>query len=72
MSHDLVIKNGLVILENGEVETDVAVKDGIISAIGKDLTGAQTIDASGLVVSPGMLDAHVHITDPGGGYRDHW
>ena len=48
MSHDLVIKNGLVILENGEVETDVAVKDGIISAIGKDLTGAHTIDASGL------------------------
>jgi allantoinase len=35
MNHDLVIKNGLVILESGEVETDVAVKDGIIVAIGK-------------------------------------
>ena len=30
------------------------------------------IDATGLVVSPGMVDAHVHITDPGGGYRDEW
>lgn len=72
MNHDLVIKNGLVILESGEVKTDVAVKDGVISAIGNDLTGDQVIDASGLVVSPGMVDAHVHITDPGGGYRDLW
>ncbi|MGM0215919.1 allantoinase AllB [Enterococcus sp. AZ109] len=72
MNHDLVIKNGLVILESGEVQTDVAVKDGIISAIGADLTGDKVIDAEGLVVSPGMVDAHVHITDPGGGYRDEW
>ncbi|MDN6692076.1 MAG: amidohydrolase family protein, partial [Enterococcus sp.] len=72
MNHDLVIKNGLVILESGEVETDVAVKDGIIVAIGKGLDGDKVIDASGLVVSPGMVDAHVHITDPGGGYRDEW
>ncbi|WP_347565110.1 allantoinase AllB [Candidatus Enterococcus moelleringii] len=72
MNHDLVIKNGLVILESGEVKTDVAVKDGVISAIGADLTGDKVIDAEGLVVSPGMVDAHVHITDPGGGYRDEW
>ena len=73
MSFDLIIKNGLVILDNGEVETDVAVKDGKIAAIGFDLGEAtETIDAKGLIVSPGMLDAHVHITDPGGGYRDEW
>lgn len=72
MSYDLVIKNGLVILEDGEVKTDVAVKDGVIAAIGSELEGAKVIDATGLIVSPGMLDAHVHITDPGGGYRDEW
>jgi allantoinase len=72
MSYDLVIKNGLVILEGGEVQTDVAVNDGLIAAIGTDLTGEKEIDATGLVVSPGMVDAHVHITDPGGGYRDEW
>lgn len=72
MSHDLVIKNGLVILESGEVQTDVAVKDGLIVAIGENLEGAEVVDATGLIVSPGMVDAHVHITDPGGNYRDEW
>lgn len=73
MSYDLVIKNGLVILESGEVKTDIGVKKGLIAAIGTDLGEAQkVIDATDLVVSPGMIDAHVHITDPGGGYRDFW
>lgn len=73
MSYDLLIKNGLVILENEAIETDIAVKDGKIAAIGNDLSAAsETIDATGLIVSPGMVDAHVHITDPGGGYRDQW
>lgn len=72
MSHELVIKNGLVILEDGEVHTNVAVDNGKITAIGKDLDGDKEIDAEGLVVSPGMVDAHVHITPMGGGYRDEW
>lgn len=72
MSHELVIKNGLVILEDGEVHTNVAVDHGKITAIGKDLDGDREIDAKGLVVSPGMVDAHVHITPMGGGYRDEW
>ncbi|EPC6220107.1 allantoinase, partial [Enterococcus faecalis] len=67
MQAELVIKNGLVILETGEVITDVAVQGGKIVAIGQDLSGERVIDATGLVVSPGMVDAHVHITDPGGG-----
>lgn len=72
MSYDLVIKNGLVILEGGEVQTDVAVQDGKIAAIGSNLEADKVIDAEGLIVSPGMIDAHVHITEPGGGYRDSW
>lgn len=73
MQYDLIVKNGLVILENGEVKTDIGVKDGIIAAIGNDLEGAETvIDAEGLVVSPGMVDVHVHITEPADGYRDKW
>lgn len=73
MNYDLIIKNGLVILENSHIETDVAVKDGKIAAIGSGLGDAkEIIEAEGLIVSPGMVDAHVHITDPGGGYRDEW
>lgn len=73
MSYDLLVTNGLAILEDGEQYVDIAVKDGKIAAIGHDLGQAEeTIDASGLVVSPGMVDAHVHITEPGGGHRDYW
>lgn len=70
--NDLVIKNGKVILADGAVITDVAVKDGKISQIGQDLEGTEVIDATGLVVSPGMVDGHAHITSMGGGYRDQW
>lgn len=73
MSFDLLIKNGLVILDSGEAAVDVAVKKGKITAIGTDLGEAKdVIDAKGLIVCPGMVDAHVHITDPGGGFRDLW
>lgn len=67
-----MIKNGLVILDTGAVKTDVAVKDGKITAIDTGLEGKEEIDAQGLIVSPGMVDAHVHISEPGGGYRDEW
>lgn len=70
--NDLVIKNGLVILNTGAVKTDVGVIDGKISAVGPNLQGKEVVDATGLVVSPGMVDAHVHISDPGGGFRDDW
>lgn len=70
MSYDLIIKNGTVILELDAVMTNIAVKDGVIAAIGDDLNDAKTIiDASGLVVSPGMVDPHTHISEPG---RTHW
>ncbi|BBM63961.1 allantoinase [Vibrio alfacsensis] len=72
MNYDYIIKNGTVIVETGEVITDVAIKDGLIAAIGNGLTGAnEYIDASGLIVSPGMVDGHVHITEPGG-HRSEW
>lgn len=72
MKHELVIENGTVILQDGGVKTSVAVDKGKISAIGDGLQGEKVIDASGLVVSPGMIDGHAHITDPGGGVRDGW
>lgn len=73
MKFDSIIKNGLVILPEGEEHVDVGIKDGKIAEIGKDLGNeGNVIDATDLIVSPGMIDAHVHITEPGGGYRDLW
>jgi predicted amidohydrolase len=45
---------------------DVAVKDGVIVAVGLDLPrdgAAEVFDATGLLVTPGLVDTHVHVYD---------
>jgi dihydroorotase len=46
---------------------DVAIEDGRIVAIGESLstTGAEVLDAAGLIVAPGFIDMHVHLREPG-------
>ena len=68
MSADLVLKNGTVVDATGSrTTTDVAIADGRIVDVGTglDSTGADTIDATGLVVSPGLVDLHTHLREPG-------
>lgn len=72
MKYGLVIKDGLVIMTSGAKYVDIGIDGERISAIGEHLNGLQTINAGGLIVSPGMVDAHVHLTQLGGGYRDGW
>jgi N-acyl-D-amino-acid deacylase len=64
MPYDVVIKDGMVVDGTGfaRYRADVAIKDGKIAEIGR-IRGAQTeqtIDAEGLVVSPGIIDLHTH------------
>ncbi|MFN1836021.1 amidohydrolase [Balneola sp. MJW-20] len=63
---DVLIKNGTVLtVTNGTLEnTDILVRDGKIDRIGKNLrtpNGVEEIDATGLFVMPGIIDAHSHI-----------
>lgn len=71
MQYDLVITNGKVVTPTAVLNSDLAVKDGKIAAIGNHLTANtdQVIDAKGQLVLPGMVDAHVHINEPG---RSDW
>lgn len=63
---DMIIKNGTVLtVANGTLEnTDVIIQNGKITRIGKNLTtprGAEEVDATGMFVMPGIIDAHSHI-----------
>ncbi len=64
---DLLIRNGTAITPNGTEQTDIAVIDGRIAAIGgvSQADAATTIDAKGLCVLPGIIDTQVHFREPG-------
>jgi N-acyl-D-aspartate/D-glutamate deacylase len=63
MAYDLLIKNGTVVDGTGakRYRADVAIANGKVAEIGKVTEGAKrTIDADGLVVTPGFVDPHTH------------
>jgi dihydroorotase len=52
---------------------DVLIVEGLIAGVGEGLgapEGAQEIDASGLLVTPGLVDVHVHLREPGGEHKE--
>jgi allantoinase len=65
--YDLIIRNGTLVTSAAPRQADLAIADGTVAAIGPELEGsAQTeIDAAGLHVFPGLIDAHVHFNEPG-------
>ncbi|WP_108658482.1 dihydroorotase [Acuticoccus kandeliae] len=72
---DLVIANGTVVTERLVFEASIAIRDGTIAAIGAaaDMPpAAETIDATGLHVLPGVIDDHVHFREPGMDHKETW
>ena len=64
--YDLLLKNGrLIDPRNGiDAARDIAISDGRIAQVAQDIPGAraaQSIDVAGLIVSPGLIDMHVHV-----------
>jgi dihydroorotase len=64
---DLVLRGGTCVLPWGQEATDIGVRDGRIAALGdlRTATAGAEIDCRGLHVLPGLIDAHVHLRDPG-------
>ena len=61
MNGPLVIRNGNVLLQGGELRCcDVLIENGQIRDIGLDISSASQIDATGRVVLPGLIDLHTH------------
>lgn len=64
---DLIIRGGQVVTPDGVARADIGVTAGRIAAVGEVPAGAgaEEIDARGLHVLPGVIDAHVHFREPG-------
>ncbi|MEO1237207.1 MAG: allantoinase AllB [Planctomycetota bacterium] len=70
MPIDLLIRGGSVVTHEAVIQTDMAIEDGTIVAVGDNgNTAHEEIDAAGLHVFPGLIDSHVHFNEPG---RTHW
>jgi dihydroorotase len=54
-----------VVDATGSRPADVLVVDGRIAAVGPDLDGDRVLDAGGCVVTPGLVDLHAHLRQPG-------
>lgn len=69
-----LIKNGRVIdpSQNLDAVNDVLIVNGKIAKIGAKLTAgdAKKIDASGKIVTPGLVDMHTHLREPGEEYKE--
>ena len=69
MNKKYLIKGGRVIDPTNKVDAvlDIFVSGGKIEKVGKDLDvkADETIDAKGRIVSPGLIDMHVHLREPG-------
>ena len=61
---DIVIKNGMIVdgARSPRFRGDIGIKDGVITKIGSihDVDAERIIDASGLIVAPGIIDLHTH------------
>lgn len=69
---DLYVRNARVVTEEREFLGGVAVAGGRIAQLvegNPPLAAHETIDAKGLLLMPGLVDAHVHFSEPG---RGHW
>ena len=59
--YDLIVRGGTVVTASDQFPADVGVRGGRIAALAERLHGGPTLDAGGLLVLPGGVDAHCHI-----------
>lgn len=71
MTYDLGVTGGEIVTPAGRARLHVYCAQGRIAEISSEPREArETVDATGLLVMPGMVDAHVHLMDPGDPTRE--
>lgn len=72
---DLVLAGGTVVSGAASTPADVAIKDGVIVAVGHPQAmppARERLDVSGKLVLPGAIDVHVHFREPGYTHKEDW
>lgn len=74
---DILILNGRLIDPSNQIDAprDLLLRGGRVTAVEEpgsfgNIEVSQTIDATGLVVAPGLIDVHVHLREPGQTYKE--
>jgi dihydroorotase len=75
MSATTLLRGGRVVDPSQKLDrvTDVLLTDGRVAQIGDGLPapeGAELVECTGLVVTPGLIDVHVHLREPGGEHKE--
>lgn len=72
MKSDIMIKNGTVVTHYGEFNADLTIRNEKITGLfspGEKENSKEIIDATGMLIFPGIIDSHVHFNEPG---RESW
>ncbi|HEY3218737.1 MAG TPA: allantoinase AllB [Candidatus Limnocylindria bacterium] len=71
---DLAVRGGRVVTSGGVIDADIMILDRVIIGLVAPGTGdaRDEIDARGMVVLPGVVDAHVHVNEPGRANWEGW
>ena len=67
---DTIVRGGTVVRPDGRVKADIRISDGQIVEVAPEINGrGHEMDATGLHIFPGLIDAHLHFNEPG---RTEW
>src|SRR5437762_3480779 len=61
---DLIVRGGQVVTAAETADADVGIAGGRVVQIGGEMQASSEVDAHGMLVLPGGVDAHVHLTSP--------
>jgi len=75
VSEKLLLKGGRVLDPSQDLDgvRDILLADGVVAALGEQIDvpeDARIIDCAGLLVTPGLIDVHVHLREPGGEHKE--